>query len=68
MFIEKGFRVLPSGWKNVDATKAFINYSRQHIGPKMLGHLFTTWSVKKEELETFPPLVEGVKLLGTGNP
>ena len=68
MFIEKGFRVLPSGWKNVDATKAFINYSRQYAGPKMLGHLFTTWSVKKEELLNFAPMVEGVKLLGTGNP
>ena len=63
MFIEKGFRVLPSGWKNVEATKAFINYSRGHAGPKMLGHLFTTWSVKKEELLAFPPLVEGMKLL-----
>jgi hypothetical protein len=68
MFIEKGFRVLPSGWKNVEATKAFINYSRQYAGPKMLGHLFTTWSVKKEELLNFAPMVEGVKLLGTGNP
>lgn len=68
MFIEKGFRVLPSGWKNVDATKTFINYSRQHSGPKMLGYLFTTWSVKKEELANFPPLVEGLKLLGTSKP
>ena len=63
LFIEKGFRVLPSGWKDVGATKAFINYSRKHKSPKMLGYLFTTWSVKKEELVAFPPLVEGLKLL-----
>jgi len=63
MFIEKGFRVLPSGWKDVDATKAFITHNRTHAGPKMLGHLFTTWSVKKEELVNFAPLVEGMKLL-----
>ena len=63
MFLEKGFRVLPSGWKDVDATKAFINHNRSHAGPKMLGHLFTTWSVKKEELLDFAPLVEGMKLL-----
>jgi hypothetical protein len=63
MFIEKGFRVLPSGWKDIDATKAFITHNRQHAGPKMLGHLFTTWSVKKEELLEFAPLVEGMKLL-----
>ena len=63
MFIEKGFRVLSSGWKDVGATKAFINHSRRHAGPKMLGHLFTTWGVKKEELLNFAPLVEGVKVI-----
>ena len=63
MFIEKGFRVLPTGWNKVDATNAFINYSRGHAGPKMLGYLFTTWGVKKEELPAFPPLLEGLKLL-----
>ena len=63
MFIEKGFRVLPSGWKNVDATRALINHSRSHNGPKLLGYLFTTWGVKKDQLLVFPPLVEGLKLL-----
>jgi hypothetical protein len=63
MFIEKGFRVLPTGWKNVDATRSFINYSRSHAGPKMLGYLFTTWSVDKDALVEFAPLVEGLKLL-----
>jgi hypothetical protein len=63
MFIEKGFRVLPAGWKNVDATRALIQFSRLHAGPKLLGYIFTTWGVKKEELLQFPPLVEGLKLL-----
>ncbi|MCM3904334.1 MAG: family 20 glycosylhydrolase [Pyrinomonadaceae bacterium] len=63
MFIEKGFRVLPAGWNKVDATKALIDYSRQHAGQNLLGHLFTTWGVKKEALVDFPPLVEGLKLL-----
>lgn len=62
MFIKKGFRVLTAGWKDVDATKTLINYGRSQAGPKMLGHLFTTWGVKKEELLAFPPLAEGVKL------
>lgn len=31
--------------------------------PKLLGHLFTTWGVKKERLIEDPPLVEGLKLL-----
>ena len=63
MFIEKGFRVLPAGWKNVDATKALIQFSRSHSGPRMLGYMFTTWGVKKDALLDFPPLVEGLKVL-----
>jgi hypothetical protein len=63
MFIEKGFRVLPAGWNKVDATRALVNYSRQHAGEKLLGYLFTTWGVKKEALIDFPALVEGLKLL-----
>jgi hypothetical protein len=62
MFLEKGFRVLPAGWKKVDATKALIRYGRDQKNPKMLGHLFTTWSGRKKWSE-FPPLVEGLKLL-----
>lgn len=64
MFIEKGFRVLPAGWKDVDATKALIEYSRRQQSPKLLGYMFTTWGVKKDELLNFPPLVDGLKLLG----
>jgi hypothetical protein len=63
MFMEKGFRVLPAGWKNVDATKALIEYSQKNKSPKLLGHMFTTWGVKKEEFLQFPPLLAGVKLL-----
>jgi len=63
MFIEKGFRVLPAGWKDIEATKALIEFSRPHAGPKLLGYMFTTWGVKKDALLDFPPLVEGLKLL-----
>lgn len=62
MFIQKGFRVLPAGWKKVDATKALIEYSRGHA---VLGYMFTTWGVKKDELLAFEPMVEGLKLLQT---
>ncbi len=63
MFLEKGFRVLPASWNKVDATQALIEYSRMQASPKLLGHLFTTWGVKKERLIEDPPLVEGLKLL-----
>jgi hypothetical protein len=63
MFIEKGFRVLPASWKDVDATKALIDFSRRQAGPKMLGFMFTTWGVHKDALLDFPPLNEGLKSL-----
>ena len=63
MFIEKGFRVLPAGWKDVEAATALIRFNKSHPDPRMLGHIFTTWGVKKDELLGFPPLIEGLKLL-----
>jgi len=63
MFLEKGFRVLPASWKDVDATRALIAFAGRLGHPRMLGHLFTTWGVAKEELVTYPPLVEGLELL-----
>jgi hypothetical protein len=63
MFIEKGFRVLPATWKNVDAAKALIDFSRSRPNPRMLGFMFTTWGVKKDVLPDFPPLVEGLRTL-----
>jgi glycosyl hydrolase family 20 len=63
MFLEKGFRVLPATWKNVDAAKALIDFSRAHASPSLLGFMFTTWGVNKDVLLEFPPLVEGLKSL-----
>jgi hypothetical protein len=63
MFIDKGFRVLPAGWKSVEATTALIGFSKSNAGPRMLGHMFTTWGVRKDELLQFPPLIEGLKSL-----
>jgi len=42
-FQEKGFRVLATPWKNLKATKSFIEYARKNKTDKMLGILFTTW-------------------------
>jgi hypothetical protein len=63
MFLDKGFRVIPAGWNNVEATRTLIEYSKQHDNPKLLGYMFTTWGVKKEALLDFPPLVDGLKVL-----
>lgn len=42
-FQQKGFRVLPSSWKDVKAALAFLEYAQRHATEKLLGHLCTTW-------------------------
>ena len=64
LFLEKGFRVLPSGWKNVKASQAFISYSHTFDDDRMLGHLFTTWSkMDADALLAFEPMVRGLTLI-----
>jgi hypothetical protein len=63
-FMERGFRVLPASWKNVDASNALIKYSLQHQrDDHLVGHIFTTWSGHNRELADWPPLVAGMKIL-----
>jgi len=62
MFLEKGFRVLPTSWKDVAASKALIGYSLGLGQSGVLGHLFTSWS-KPDKLAEWPPLVENAPLV-----
>ncbi len=40
---EKGFRILPSSWRNKDAALAMLREARTTATPRMIGHLCTTW-------------------------
>ncbi len=62
MFMGKGFRVLPTSWKNVEAALALVDYSEARGGPLLLGHLFSTWG-RQPDLPSYPPLVAGLKRL-----
>ena len=62
IFIYKGFRVLPTSWKDVKAAEALINYSNEIQSSEMIGHLFTIWS--RTDLLKYPPLVECINLIG----
>lgn len=42
-FLEKGFRVWPSGWKEPAAIRRLIEVCRRHETDRMLGYLATTW-------------------------
>ncbi len=66
MFLQKGFRVLPSSWRNVEASQAFIGYSLEQHNKNMLGHLFTTWRrMPVEQLLHFEPMLKGLDILNT---
>ncbi len=49
-FQEKGFRVLPAPWRNPEAAVPFLEVARQNPTDRMLGVLFTGWSVDPEGL------------------
>jgi hypothetical protein len=40
---EKGFRTLPSTWRNRDAALAMLREARTKATDRMIGHLCTTW-------------------------
>jgi hypothetical protein len=61
MLMEKGFRILPASWKSTEATLALIRYGREHQqDDRLVGHIFTTWSQRRENWSEFEPLVKGL--------
>ncbi len=44
IFLDKGFRVWPSGWRDAKATLALIDDSAKQRNERMMGHLFTVWT------------------------
>jgi hypothetical protein len=64
MFLDKGFRVLPTSWKDVGASRAFIEHTLGPKPPGVLGHLFTTWS-RLPKVADWPPLAANAGLVQT---
>jgi Glycosyl hydrolase family 20, catalytic domain len=62
VFAEKGFRVLPTSWKDVEASRKLIEYGRALKDPRVLGHLFTSWS-KLDKPAEWPPLAANARLV-----
>jgi hypothetical protein len=62
-FLNKGFRVWPSGFQPAEAAKAFSEFSLQERtqNPNVIGYLATTWSRSKTvDLTTWPPISENL--------
>ncbi|HXK08233.1 MAG TPA: family 20 glycosylhydrolase [Vicinamibacteria bacterium] len=72
LFLDKGFRVLPTSFKDVEASRALIEYGRGLKRPGLLGHLFTSWE-KVAKPADWPPLAANASLVaaavagGNGN-
>ena len=64
LFLDKGFRVLPTSWKDVEASQKLIEYGQGMKHPGILGHLFTSWS-KPEKPADWPPLAANAGLVKT---
>ncbi|MFM7021540.1 MAG: chitobiase/beta-hexosaminidase C-terminal domain-containing protein [Flavobacteriales bacterium] len=64
LFMDKGFKVLPCSYKDLEAAQDLIKYSFAKQNSSMLGHCFTTWgAVKKDELLEFPSMTEGLNTI-----
>lgn len=67
MFIEKGFRVLPSSWRRLEGVRALTKYSHGLGHPRMAGHLFTTWSrLEPDSLINYAPMLAGIQTIRSG--
>lgn len=67
LFLEKGFRVWPAGWKEVPAVSSLMRYAARHDTPSMLGYLATTWGAAKPgALADFPAIQEAARLWDRG--
>jgi hypothetical protein len=62
VFLDKGFRVLPTSWKDVEASRRLIEYARGLKHSRVLGHLFTSWS-KLDKPAEWPPLAANASLV-----
>jgi hypothetical protein len=59
LLLSKGFRVWPSGWQPLEATKAFSAYSRKQQNQHLIGYLCTVWSKASiTNAAQWPPIVD----------
>lgn len=66
LLLEKGFRVLPTSFRNPPQVKALIDYSLRFPTDRMLGHLCTIWGgMEKGKTRKYPPLIVAAKRLRT---
>ena len=61
IFLDHGFQVWPSTWRDAEAAKAFSAQGKAAKNPKVIGTLITTWGeISYEKLSTWPPYLAGL--------
>ena len=64
LFLSKGFRVLPTSFRDAKQTKKLIDFSLAFPSERMLGHLCTIWHAPEAgKTATWPPLLAAAKKL-----
>jgi hypothetical protein len=64
LFLNKGFRVLPTSFRDVKQTKKLIDFSLALPSERMLGHLCTIWNAPEAgKTAKWPPLLAAAKKL-----
>lgn len=69
-FLNKGFCVLPTSFKDVKAVNALIDYSLLYkANPAMIGHMYTAWdNFTNKNLSRYKPMVKTIDRLIRGLP
>ena len=65
-FVDRGFRILPTCWHDVNATTEFISYCLSIDDEHLLGFMFSTLNVKTDDIPDYKPLIKGLSLIEAG--
>jgi hypothetical protein len=69
LLLDKGFRVLPTSFRNPKSAKALVDYSLRFPTDRMLGHLCTIWGgMKVGKTREYRPLIVAATRLRAADP
>ena len=63
-FLDKGFRVLPASYNNLNAMESYIKYTHALDNENMLGHMFTTWH-RVKSVAGYEPVIKGIEVINS---
>lgn len=64
-FTQRGFRILPTCWHDIDATVEYVNYCLSLKDEHILGFMFSLLNVKTADISVYQPLLTGLATCNT---